>query len=232
MNIDKVREYVFSLMESDKTGHGIDHIKRVLRLAEKFCDIEGADKDIVTLIALLHDVDDYKLFGQENQNELYNARRILNASFIPQDVQDKVLSEIRRIGYSKRLQGIQPTTLEGQIVSDADMCDALGASGIIRTIEYGMYHGRKFFEPDCLPLDDVCADNYIGRNADTGVCHMFEKILKLNSLMLTAAGSDEASRRYQFNIDFLYQFFYEEDCPMWTKYLDKYLEKNKIKCKK
>lgn len=232
MNIDKVQDYVFKLMENDKTGHGIDHIKRVIKMSLKFAEDEGADKDIVLLIALLHDVDDYKLFGFENQKELYNARRILNESLIPQDIQDIVLSDIRCIGYSKRLQGILPITLEGKIVSDADMCDCLGTKGIIRTLEYSLSHGGDFFDPTVFPIDDVNANNYIGRNADTSVCHMFEKILKLNSLMLTDAGRNEASQRYKFNIDFLYQLFYEEDCPEWTKYLDDYLDKNKIKYKK
>ena len=78
MDIEKVRSLVFELLGNDETGHGIDHIKRVLRLSLNFADIENADKDLVTLIALLHDVDDYKLFGMENAKELVNAKKIMN----------------------------------------------------------------------------------------------------------------------------------------------------------
>lgn len=232
MDIEKVKSLVFELLGNDETGHGIDHIKRVLRLSLNFADIENADKDLVTLIALLHDVDDYKLFGMENAKELVNAKKIMNDCEIDEDIQEKVCEAIKCIGYSKRLKGITPTTIEGCVVADADMCDALGASGIIRTLEYGKSHGRVFFDPEVIPIDDINADSYIGRNADTGVCHMFEKILRLRGMMLTSAGMDEASRRHQFNIDFLYQLFDEEDCPDWKEYLDNYLEKNKIKCKK
>lgn len=231
-SIEKVKERVFELLGNDTTGHGIDHIKRVVRISLMFADKEGADENIVTLISLLHDVDDYKLFGITNAEELINARRIMSECNIEKEIQEKVCNSIKCIGYSKRLKGIVPTTIEGCIVADADMCDALGASGIIRTLEYGKSHGRVFFDPSVVPIDDIGAEDYIGRNADTGVCHMFEKILRLNDMMLTSAGRDEASRRYRLNIDFLYQLFYEEDCPEWSRYLDNYLDKNKIKYKK
>lgn len=231
-NIEKVKSLVFELLGNDESGHGIDHIIRVVRLSLGFAEKEGANKDLVTLIALLHDVDDYKLFGMENAKELVNAKKIMTDCEIDKDIQERVCDAIKCIGYSKRLKGISPTTIEGCVVADADMCDALGASGIIRTLEYGKSHGRVFFDPKIVPIDDIKASEYIGRNADTGVCHMFEKILRLKDMMLTSAGMDEASRRHQFNIDFLYQLFYEEDCPDWTRYLDNYLEKNKIKCKK
>ena len=40
-------------------------------------------------------------------------------------LQEQVCDAINNIGYSKRLKGHSPTTLEGKIVSDVDMCDAL-----------------------------------------------------------------------------------------------------------
>lgn len=44
----------------------MDHIDRVLNLSLRFAKKEKANIEIVTLIALLHDVDDYKLFGMES----------------------------------------------------------------------------------------------------------------------------------------------------------------------
>lgn len=64
--IEKVREQVEELLNNDNSGHGMDHINRVLALALKFAEKESANKTIVSLVALLHDVDDYKLFGSEN----------------------------------------------------------------------------------------------------------------------------------------------------------------------
>lgn len=64
--IEKVREQVEELLNNDNSGHGMDHINRVLALSLKFAEKESANKTIVSLVALLHDVDDYRLFGSEN----------------------------------------------------------------------------------------------------------------------------------------------------------------------
>ena len=54
---------VQSLLSHDTSGHGMDHINRVLHLSKKFARQEGANEEMVFLIAMLHDVDDYKLVG-------------------------------------------------------------------------------------------------------------------------------------------------------------------------
>ena len=61
--IEKVQNNVAKLLKENNDGHGINHIKRF-------------EKEIVALIALHHDVDDYKLFGEENQKSLPNARKL------------------------------------------------------------------------------------------------------------------------------------------------------------
>ena len=60
-----IRKQVEDILRNDHSGHGMDHVERVLELSLRFCENEHANKEIVTLIALLHDVDDYKLFGKE-----------------------------------------------------------------------------------------------------------------------------------------------------------------------
>ena len=64
MALVKVNE----LLNKDNSGHGMEHINRVLDLSLKFAEKEDGNKIIVSLIALLHDVDDYKLFGMESAN--------------------------------------------------------------------------------------------------------------------------------------------------------------------
>lgn len=224
--IEKVKQQVYELLNNDNSGHGIEHIKRVLELSLKFSNIENANKDIVTLIALLHDVDDYKLFGMDNAKNLTNAKKIMNNCNVEKNIQEQVCLELNNIGYSKRLKGCCPTTLEGKIVSDADMCDALGANGIIRIYTYSIKNGKPFFDKNIFPIENISADKYTSRCADSSVCHIFEKILKLKNLMLTDAGKKEAIDRHQIIVDFLYHLFSEENAPDWTAYLDNYLKNN------
>lgn len=63
---------------------------------------------------------------------------------VAQNTQNQVCLAISHIGYNKRLKGILPTTLEGKIVSDTDMCDALGANGILRVYAYQNKKGKPF----------------------------------------------------------------------------------------
>ena len=68
--IEKVRTLVNELMAGNDNGHGCDHVDRVYKLAIKFAKQEKANMEVVSLAALLHDVDDYKIVGMENSVKL------------------------------------------------------------------------------------------------------------------------------------------------------------------
>lgn len=224
--MEKVKALVFELLEKDVTGHGIDHIVRVYDLALDFAQKEGADEAIVGLAALLHDVDDYKLFGVEQADKLINARKIMNEADIFEEMQNKILDIIKNMGYRNSLKGIRPTSLEGKIVSDADMCDCLGANGILRVYDYAKANNRVFFDKNILPKENMNAEEYANNSSGSAVCHFFEKILKLKNLMLTDSGRIEAHKREKITIDFLKHIFIEENAKEWLDYLDNYLQIN------
>ena len=225
MKIEEVKKYVYEILKSDDTGHDVDHINRVLNLSLKFAEKENADKYIVALISLLHDVDDYKLFGEENARNLTNAKNIMEKANVENDIQNAVLSSLECIGYSKSLKGIRPTTIEGKIVSDADMCDALGVNGILRGYKYNLKKGIPFFDRNIFPVENMTAEDYTKKSSGSSVCHMFEKILKLKGLMMTESGMKEAKERHEIIVDMLYHLFDEEDALEWEKYLDDFLSK-------
>lgn len=225
--IEEVKAQVCKLLNKDNSGHGMEHVNRVLKLSLKFAEMENAHKYIVSLIALLHDVDDYKLFGMENADNLINAKNILKQCSIAGNIKGEVLNTIKTIGYSKRLKGIRPITLEGMIVSDADMCDGIGAIGILRSYQYNLAHGNLFFDKNIYPILNMSVTDYMTKKAGTVVTHMFEKLMRLKDLMLTNSGKSEAIKRHNTMIEFLYHFFEEENVPEWIDYLDNYL--NEVK---
>lgn len=106
------------------------------------------------LIALLHDVDDYKIFGTESTENLTNTKKILEKCAIDAVLKKQVLEAIKTIGFSKRLRGIEPKTLEDKIVSDADMCDILGANGILRVYMYHQKNESPFFDRNVFPVEN------------------------------------------------------------------------------
>lgn len=225
-NIEIIIEEVTKLLSSDDSGHGMDHINRVLRIALSICD-EDVNQEIVSAIALLHDADDYKLFGMDNSNNLTNTQMILSKTSFTDEEKQLIIDSIKTIGYSKRISGITPYIKEAMVVSDADMLDAMGAVGILRSYHYNINHGNPFFDKDDFPLEDISAAEYKAKTKGTVVNHLFEKILKLNGLMLTDKGKEESLRRYNFIISFLEEFFYEEDAPEWQEYLNNYTRTRK-----
>ena len=151
--IEEVKKKVYEILGNDNSGHGNDHISRVLKMSLKFSEKENANKEVVSLIALLHDVDDYKLVGEENSKAQTNTKRILDEVGVPKKIKEHVLSELQSIGYSNLLKGNRPKTIEGQIVSDADMCDTLGANVILRIFTYSKKNGKEFFNKNIFPIE-------------------------------------------------------------------------------
>ena len=220
-NIKIIIDEVTKLLSADDSGHGMDHVNRVRRIALSISD-DSINKELVSTIALLHDVDDYKLFGIEYSNNLTNTKMILSKTTFTEEEKKIIMDSIKTIGYSKRLSGITPKIKEAMIVSDADMLDAMGAIGILRIYHYNITHKNPFFDKDSFPILDLDADTYKSQKKGTVVNHIFEKILKLKDLMLTEKGKEESLKRYNFIIDFLNEFFYEEDVTEWQEYLNSY----------
>lgn len=221
--LKKIKEQLKALFINDNTGHDIEHTIRVYKLAMKFAEKEQANQEIVGLAALLHDVDDYKLFGKENSKNLINAKKIMQENKISSEAQEQVLEIIKTIGYRKLLDGIRPKTLEGKIVSDADMCDAIGANGILRVYAYTKSHNKPFFDENIFPKENITLQNY-SMCAETAVCHIFEKILRLKKLMFTQSGELEATKREQITVDFLKHLFEEEEATEWITYLNQNID--------
>ncbi|MCL2864991.1 MAG: HD domain-containing protein [Lachnospiraceae bacterium] len=234
---DQVKARVFELLKGDSSGHGLDHVIRVFDLAMKFADAEEdgkgpVDKVVVGLAALLHDVDDYKIFGKVYSENLINAKAVMDALDVDEKTRKKVLDIIGNMGFSKYLTGVRPISLEGKIVSDADMCDAIGASGIIRSVVYAVSSKGNgiIFDKDVFPNVAITVEEYSGNgtktthDTDSAINHFFEKMLKLRNLMMTKAGRQESEERQRIMVDFLRHFFKEENVPVWEQFLEDFLD--------
>lgn len=139
-----------------------------------------------------------------------------------------VLLNISTMGYNKSLEGIRPTSLEGQIVSDADMCDAIGAQGLIRVFEYNASKGRPFFDKSLPPVAPgmSAAEYKAGTNAHA-VQHFFDKLLLIPDILITESGKIEGQKRSEIMEQFLHELFREEGAAEWLTYLDEFLARKR-----
>ncbi|MBR3676499.1 MAG: HD domain-containing protein [Alphaproteobacteria bacterium] len=224
--IEYIKQAVSELLHNDSSGHDDKHVFRVYENALKFCDeLPEADRDLVAAAALLHDCDDYKLFGEESARLLTNTRRILAESGFDGEFTDKCLKIVKTIGYSKRLSGIIPDCIEGQIVSDADMADASGLIGVIRCIEYRAHRskgGEPFFDPNYLPTE-MNAEKYKQIKYCPIVNHFFDKLFRLRDMALTEPGRRCIEKRHEVIVNFLKTYFEEIEAPqVWKDLLAQY----------
>ena len=194
--IDEVAVIVRDRLANQGAGHGFDHISRVWKTACTLQASVGGDRFVIELAALLHDLGDAKFHdGIERSKEFSIA--ILQDLGVDADVVIHVGNIVDNISFRKR-DTAEPLSLEGQVVQDADRLDALGAVGIVRTIEYGAAFNQPFYVSKPEPPQK------------TGIGHFHEKLFKLKDLMNTDAGKQIAEERENFMRSFIDQF--KQEC--------------------
>lgn len=201
--IEKVIERVKSLFQNDSTGHDYFHTLRVYHLSIKIAEKEKANLEVVKIAALLHDVDDPKLFHTEN---FANAKKIMCDCSIDTEIAKKVIDVIKTVSFKGK--HTIPTSIEGKIVQDADRIDALGAIGIARTFAYGGAKNRVIYDPNIAPLREMDESTYRNHES-TSINHFYEKLLLLKDLMNTEEGKRIAINRHRYMEDFLKEFYLE-----------------------
>ena len=114
-------------------AHRLDHIERVLGTAETIAaHFPDADREILTLAILLHDVTSpFDRKAQHVKLSMNTARLILNEIRYPQKRTDRVLAIIAEHS-TEDLKTGDLSSVEARILFDADKIDGLGSCGIAR----------------------------------------------------------------------------------------------------
>jgi uncharacterized protein len=190
-------------------AHNWDHVSRVYTLAEYIADREGADRFIVGMATLMHDLGHtVECKGNRHHVDLSIelASELMRASQIPITLQDAITHVIIAHSFSR---GIEPRTLEARVVRDADRLDALGAVGIMRWGIVGGQRQKTGRKP--YHLDDPFAERHSLDDNRYMLDHFYTKLLKLESTMLTETGLHLARHRTTFMHQYLDQFKRELD---------------------
>ncbi len=198
---NRIRDFAVSEIEKIfDPSHDVHHLDRVVRscrwLAPEKCNMR-----VLLAAALLHDIVNVpKNHPERAQASRMAAQRagdyLSSLNFSVVEI-EHVQAVIREHSFSA---GLKPTSVESEVLQDADRLDALGAIGIMRTVSCGMKMGSRYYSateplPESRPLDDRTYT----------IDHFYVKLFRLVETMNTPKGKQEALRRMDFMREFLNQ---------------------------
>jgi uncharacterized protein len=208
--VSKTITFVKKTLENAEGGHDWFHIERVYKNALLIAQDEVCDVMVVRLGSLLHDIADSKFHDGDESVGPKTARIFLESENVDQLTIDHVITIIENISYKGGNFEKSFTSIELDIVQDADRIDALGAIGIARTFNYGGFKNRGLYDPKIAPNTKMTKEEYKNNEAPT-LNHFYEKLLLLKDKMNTKTGRLIASERHLYMEGFLSQFYAEWD---------------------
>ncbi len=206
--IEDTIKYVKATLVHSEHGHDWWHISRVYQNAIRILHHERADILVVQLAALLHDIADAKFHDGDETIGPKVAREYLKGRQVATETIDHVVAIIENMSFKSSLGTIAFTSIEMEIVQDADRLDAIGAIGIARAFHYGGYKNRIIYDPSVPPNLHMDKEEYKKSDAPT-INHFYEKLLLLKDKMNTETAKQMAVQRHEFMELYLEQFYNE-----------------------
>ncbi len=208
-SIDLTISFVKDTLEGAEGGHDWFHIERVYRNTLLILKSEKADKFVVILAALLHDIADPKFHNGDEKIGPKMAAEFLMSINVSSVIIEHVIQIIKHISFKSNIGTISNfNSPEFDIVQDADRLDAIGAVGIARCFNYGGFKNRTIYDPAVKPNLEMSKEEYKTSTAPT-INHFYEKLMLLKELMNTKTGKKIATERHRFMEIYLRQFFSE-----------------------
>lgn len=190
--------------EGQDPAHDWAHNVRVMLLAERIGQEEGADMDILRYAALLHDI------GRAEERRTGECHAEISARWAGEWLQSSdALKQMQGVAKEQAIKKIQqailthrfrknnpPTTLEEQILFDSDKLDSIGAIGI----------GRAFAYSGVIKQSIQLLQ---GEEGHTPTGEFNVKLIKLKDRLFTKTAKQLAEERHRFMVEF-YQRYEQE----------------------
>ncbi len=182
-----------AVQDGSDGAHDRSHLVRVWRNAELIASAEGGDGEILAAAVLLHDCvhvpKNSPLRKEAARLAADEARVLLKALAWEPSRIEEVATAVESHSFSG---GIEPTTLEGCILQDADRLDAIGATGIARCFYTAGRLGSRLYDPD-----DPAAHKRGLDDIQNALDHFPKKLLTLAEGFKTGKGRELARERHR-----------------------------------
>ena len=174
-------------------GHDYYHTERVYKKTLYLAREEGANAFISGLAAILHDLDNKKVVGEE-RGDCVIAREFLMSQGMAVEDTNHVCDIINFVANRPNAKHMRRNK-EAMVVADANMLDSIGAIGIARAFAYSAVHQQIMYD------GNISNDNTIK--------YFYDALMSLPDLMYTDTARSLAEDRHEFMERFLQQFYYE-----------------------
>lgn len=197
-----------ALEPSEDGAHDLSHLQRVWHNARTIHAQESGDLEVLLAAVLLHDC----VAVEKNSPLRSRASRLAaeKASAVLADLNwssTKISAVVHAIEAHSFSANIPATSLEAQIMQDADRLDSLGLLGVARTFYVAGRMGSALYDP----LDPQAQHRDYD---DTRFCldHFQTKLLHLANGFQTTTGRNLAQIRHERLKGFMEQFKEEIGC--------------------
>ena len=195
--INKTILFVKEKLANAEGGHDWFHIQRVYKNALLISSGETCDETVVKLGALLHDIADSKFHNGDESVGPKVAREFFFFVVVSENIIVHVIQIIDNISFKGGNNEKRFSSIELDIVQDADRLDAIGAIGIARAFNYGGFKNRAMHDPQIAPKMNMTKEEYKSSQAPT-INHFYEKLLLLKDKMNTSTGKEIAKKRHDY----------------------------------
>ncbi|MEG1002185.1 HD domain-containing protein [Clostridium sp.] len=212
-----VREEMLKLINKHcKDGaHDIYHLDRVYKMAlyiNKKENLNG-DEDIICLASYMHDIHRLKVDCNEELRHSHEMGIVFYELCIRLNLHKDIIKKVKlciectdKHSFSEGEDYNINIPIEAIALKDSDNLDSIGAIGIARAFMFGQYINEDMYN-DRIKLDDN-GYNLI-KKSESIIHHFYEKLLKLESDMITNSGKVIAKERTDYMENYLNKFFEE-----------------------
>lgn len=202
--IKELQKIAQKRLKGEFSGHDYSHVERVYKLALKIGKKEKADLFVLSLAALLHDIDVRRGRTNHHIRSAQVAGKMLEKLGVNKKTITRVQEAIRAHSY-RGAKDNPAKTLEAKIISDADKLDVMGAIGVGRVFIFNAHFGRPMYDSKIRPDPK----RYTQKGAGSAINAFYEKIFLLPKVLHTKTAKKIGQQRIEFTKNFVKRFLEE-----------------------
>jgi uncharacterized protein len=189
-------DYARQRMQNLRSSHGWDHVSRVVRIALRIAEAEGADSFVVLMASLLHDIArDEENASNGKTCHAEEGYRLTLEFLTASSMEHPVALHIAECVRTHRFRNNHsPESLEAKVLFDADKIDSIGAVGIGRAFLFSGEVGARLHTDEHTDILSTRAYT----EEDTAYREFMVKLQYIRDSLYTNEGKVIAHQRHEF----------------------------------